>query len=77
MSYKLPRQMLLTRVFGARGFHGLIVEKGNIQDIKAAPSTGISISIGPIPAFFDGIGIGKACYTSANSVVGTSYVLLQ
>ena len=30
---------------------------------RAAPSTGI----GPIPALFGGIGIGKACYTSTNS----------
>ena len=45
--------------------------------IRAAPSTGISIGIGPIPAFFGGIGIGKACYTSTNSVVDTLYVLLQ
>ena len=42
---------------------------------RAAPSTGIGI--GPIPAFSGGIGIGKACYTSTNSVVDTLYVLLQ
>ena len=42
---------------------------------RAAPSTGIGIGIGPIPAFFGGIGIGKACYTSTNSVVDTLYVL--
>ena len=28
---------------------------------RAAPSTGIGIGIGPIPTFFGGIGIGKAC----------------
>ena len=44
---------------------------------RAAPSTGTGIGIGPIPAFFGGIGIGKACYTSTNSVVGNLYVLLQ
>ena len=44
---------------------------------RAAPSTGIGIGIRPIPAFFGGIGIGKACYTSTNSVVDTLYVLLQ
>ena len=29
----------------------------------------ICISIGPIPAIFDGIEIGQVCYTSTNSVV--------
>ena len=45
--------------------------------VRAAPSTGIGISIRSIPAFFGGIGIGKACYISTNSVVDTLYVLLQ
>ena len=50
----------------------------NLQlGIRAALSTGIGIGIGPIPAFFGGIRIGKACYTSTNSVVDTLYVLLQ
>ena len=37
--------------------------------IRAVPIPGICIGIGPIPAFFDGIGIGQACCTSTNSVV--------
>ena len=37
----------------------------------AAPSTGIGIGIGPIPTFFGGIRIGKACYINTNSVVDT------
>ena len=37
--------------------------------VKAAPFLGICIGIGPIPAFFDGIGIGQVCCTSTNSVV--------
>ena len=36
---------------------------------RAVPIPGICISIGPIPAFFDGIGIGQVGYTSTNSVV--------
>ena len=39
-------------------------------DSRAAPSTGIGISIGPIPTFPGSIGTGKVCYTSTNSVVG-------
>ena len=40
---------------------------------RAAPNTGISIR--PVPAFFGGIRINKACNTSTNSVVGVSYLL--
>ena len=38
--------------------------------IRAAPIPGIGIGIGivPIPAIFDGIGIGQVCYTSTSSV---------
>ena len=31
--------------------------------------SGICIGIGPIPAYFDDIGIGQVHYTSTNSVV--------
>ena len=31
--------------------------------------SGICISIGPIPAYFDGIGIGQVHYTGTNSFV--------
>ena len=41
--------------------------------IRAVPIPGICIGIGPIPVFFDGIGIGQVGYTSTNSVV---YALL-
>ena len=44
---------------------------------RAAPSTGIIIGTGPIPAFFGGIRIGKVCYISANSVVSVLYLLLK
>ena len=36
---------------------------------RAIPIPGICISIGPILAFFDSIGIDRVCYTSTNSVV--------
>ena len=42
--------------------------------IRAATSTGIGIGIA---AFFGGIAIDKACYTSTNSVVDTLYVLFS
>ena len=35
---------------------------------RAVPIPGICFGIGPIPAFFDGIGIGQVHYTSTNSV---------
>ena len=47
------------------------------QKIRAAPSTGISIGIGQIPALFGGIGISKVQYTSTNSVVSVLYLLLK
>ena len=34
---------------------------------RAVLIPGICIGIGPILAIFDGIGIGKVCYTSTNS----------
>ena len=36
------------------------MQESYMADFRAAPSTGIGISIGPILAFFGGIGIGKA-----------------
>ena len=35
--------------------------------LRAVSIPGICIGIGPIPAIFDGIGIGKVCYTNTNS----------
>jgi len=40
-----------------------------LQSSKGAPIPGICIGIGPIPAFFGGMGIGQVCYTSTNSIV--------
>ena len=39
--------------------------------IRAAPIPGIGIV--PIPAIFDGVGIGQVSYTSTNSVDCTLY----
>ena len=44
---------------------------------RAALSTGIGIGIGQIPALFGSIGISKVFYTSTNSIVGVSYLLLN
>ena len=45
--------------------------------IRAAPSTAIGIGVGPIPALFGSIGIGKVCYTSTKSTASMSYLLLK
>ena len=37
----------------------------------------IHFSIGPIPAFLDGVRIGKVCYISTSSVVGVLYLVLN
>ena len=37
--------------------------------LQGCTDSGICIGIGPIQAYFDGIGIGQVHYTSTNSVV--------
>ena len=44
---------------------------------RAALIPGISIGIGiwPIPAIFDGVGIGRLCDTSTNSAASASLII--
>ena len=51
--------------------------KNHIVTARAVPIPGICISIGPIPAFFDGIRIGQVCCTSTNSVVCVLFNFFQ
>ena len=44
--------------------------------LRVIPIPGICIGIGPIPAIFDGIGIGQVCYTSTNFYIINPKIVL-